>query len=64
VASPFVANISMAPSGPQVFDGKDWIPVTESVGNTGDKSPVPPEEGDGSVFVVMPSFRGTLERVI
>lgn len=46
-------------SGPRVFDGKEWYPVTDSVGHTGSVAPVPPtKDGDGTVFVSLPTFRG------
>jgi len=43
--------------GPRVFDGTKWVPVTEVQSSSG--SPQPPvEDGDGKIFVVIPSFRG------
>jgi hypothetical protein len=40
-----------------VFDGKHWQPVIETEG-TGEK-PIPPvEDGDGTVFVSIASYRG------
>lgn len=46
-------------SGARVYDGHEWVPVEETVGHTGSQAPVPPvKEGDGSIFVSLPSFRG------
>ena len=44
-------------SGPRVHDGTDWVSITEDP--YADGSPPPPEgEGDGKIFVAIPSFRG------
>lgn len=46
----------------RVHDGITWIDVAEGggAGNTGNQVPVPPVfDGDGNIFVSLPSFRGT-----
>lgn len=45
-------------SGPRVFDGTKWVPQTEDA-YQGEVMPPPPEaDGDGKIFVAIPSFRG------
>ena len=47
----------MAPG--KVFDGSTWHEVTVPVGNTAAQVPVPPApDGDGTIFIAIPSFRG------
>lgn len=46
-------------TGPRVFDGFEWHDVEKNVGHTGSQAPVPPvKNGDGTIFVSIPSFRG------
>jgi hypothetical protein len=44
-------------SGPRVFNSKEWVALTEDPYKDG--SPPPQvEDGDGKIFVVIPTFRG------
>jgi hypothetical protein len=52
----------MATSGPRVFDGQQWVSVTDA--STASGKPIPPEkDGDGSIFVSIVSYRGTLREI-
>ncbi|CAB9512431.1 Glycosyltransferase (GlcNAc) [Seminavis robusta] len=42
--------------GPRVHDGKNWVDITVDANSDG-KPPAPSEDGDGKIFVVIPSFR-------
>jgi hypothetical protein len=44
-------------SGPRVFDGINWLQVTVDANSDG-APPPPSEQGDGKIFVVIPTFRG------
>jgi hypothetical protein len=51
----------MATSGPRVFDGKAWVAVNEDSASI--SKPLPPvEDGDGSIFISIVSYRGALVR--
>jgi hypothetical protein len=45
-------------SGPRVHDGTKWLQITEDAHAGGATPPPPEEEGDGKIFVVIPTFRG------
>jgi len=46
---------------PQVHNGFAWEEVIAGAGNTAAQSPVQPvADGDGSIFVSIPSFRGKI----
>jgi hypothetical protein len=48
-------------SGPRVFDGKAWVAVNEESASS--SKPLPPvEDGDGSIFISIVSYRGALDR--
>jgi hypothetical protein len=43
----------------KVFDGKNWITIQDAP-ITSSRSPVAPSpDGDGKIFIALPSFRGT-----
>lgn len=44
-------------SGPRVNDGTNWVQITEDPYGSA-KPPPPTEDGDGKIFVAIPSFRG------
>jgi len=44
-------------SGPRVHDGVSWAQITEDAFSGGATPPSPAEDGDGKIFVVIPSFR-------
>jgi hypothetical protein len=46
----------------RIFDGAAWTDITDSdAGHTGNHAPVAPIlDGDGNIFVSIPSFRGVL----
>jgi TPP-dependent pyruvate/acetoin dehydrogenase alpha subunit len=44
----------MTMGSPRVFDGTDYVDVHEIIGT----APAPMEDGDGSIFVSIASYRG------
>jgi hypothetical protein len=54
---PFSSKLKKTMSDPKgVFDGKTWTPVVETEGR---EKPIPHvEDGDGTVFVSVASYRG------
>ena len=49
----------------RVFDGEKWTDLKDPPPSTGSGTPLPPVvDGDGSIFVGIPSFRGKSHVVI
>ena len=43
----------------KVFDGKTWITIQDAPVTSSSSPVVPSPDGDGKIFVALPSFRGT-----